>query len=69
MTPTEWLQLGVQQYLREMDDTEFAELTAKVRPPKSARYPAKKRRKAVHPSQTPGGGNSAQDHEETHVGG
>lgn len=47
MTPTEWLQLGVEQYLRELDDGEFAALTAKVRPPKSARYPAKKRRKTV----------------------
>ena len=63
MTPTEWLQLGVQQYLRELDDAEFAELTAKVRPPKSARHPAKKRRKALHHSQTPGGSSSARDEE------
>jgi hypothetical protein len=47
MAPTEWLELGVEQYLRELPDDEFDNLVKAVRPPRSARYPAKKRRKAV----------------------
>jgi hypothetical protein len=43
----EFLQLGVEQYLRELPDDEFADLVRAVRPPRSARYPAKKRRKTL----------------------
>lgn len=42
MAAIEFLQMGVEQYLRELPDDEFEALTARVRPPKSARYPAKR---------------------------
>jgi hypothetical protein len=32
---TEWLRLGCEQFLRELSDAEFDELTSRVRPPKS----------------------------------
>lgn len=34
MTALDYLQLGVEQYLRELDDDEFDALSARVRPPK-----------------------------------
>ena len=40
MTAVEFLQMGVEQYLRELPDDEFEELAARVRPPKAARIPA-----------------------------
>lgn len=33
MNPTDWLRLGVEQYLRELPDDEFDELMQLVRPP------------------------------------
>ena len=36
MTAIEYLQLGVEQYLRELREDEFDALTARVRPPKLA---------------------------------
>ncbi|CAA0136109.1 Uncharacterised protein [Mycolicibacterium vanbaalenii] len=33
MNPTEYLLLGVEQYLRELPDDEFNDLMQKVRPP------------------------------------
>lgn len=39
VNPLEYLLLGVQQYLRELHDDEFAELMESVRPPKG-RSPA-----------------------------
>ena len=45
MTAVELLQLGVECYLRELPDDEYAALTRRVRPPKSARYPAKRKRR------------------------
>lgn len=44
MTAVEFLQMGVEQYLRELPDEEFEELAARVRPPKAARFPAKPKR-------------------------
>lgn len=38
----EMLELGVEAYLRELDDEDFAALVKRVRPPKSARYPARR---------------------------
>jgi hypothetical protein len=32
MTAIEWLKLGVEQYLRELDDVEYSALTAVARP-------------------------------------
>ena len=32
MTAIEWLKLGVEQYLRELDDVEYRELIAVARP-------------------------------------
>ena len=37
MTAIEYLELGVEQYLRELPDDEFDALAARVRPPKSLR--------------------------------
>jgi hypothetical protein len=54
MTAIEYLELGVEQYLRELPEDEFEELAARVRPPKSLRYPAKPNRRS-----TTGGGQSA----------
>lgn len=45
MSAMDYLRLGVEQYLRELPDDEFDDLTARVRPPKAVRYPAKPRRK------------------------
>ena len=33
MNPTDYLRLGVEQYLRELSDEEFSDLTQRVRPP------------------------------------
>ncbi|GFG98134.1 hypothetical protein MTIM_40130 [Mycobacterium timonense] len=33
MNPTDWLRLGVEQYLRELSDDEFGELVQRARPP------------------------------------
>jgi hypothetical protein len=33
VTAIEWLKLGVEQYLRELDDVEYRELIAVARPP------------------------------------
>jgi hypothetical protein len=33
MNPTDYLRLGVEQYLRELPDDEFNELVQRVRPP------------------------------------
>lgn len=35
MTPTDFLRLGVEQYLRELTDSEFAALVSVVRPPET----------------------------------
>ena len=43
----EYLQLGVEQYLRELPDDEFEQLAKKVRPPKHRRYPAKPKKSPV----------------------
>jgi hypothetical protein len=45
MTAIEYLELGVEQYLRELPEDEFEELAARVRPPKAARFPAKPKRR------------------------
>jgi hypothetical protein len=42
MTAIEYLELGVEQYLRELPEDKFEELAVRVRPPKAARYPAKR---------------------------
>lgn len=44
MIATDYLRLGVEQYLRELTDTEFAHLVAVVRPPSSTpeNQPARK---------------------------
>ncbi|BBZ62971.1 hypothetical protein MMON_42720 [Mycolicibacterium monacense] len=39
MNPTDYLRLGVEQYLRELPDDEFRELTQRVRTPDSRREP------------------------------
>lgn len=44
--PVEMLVVGTEAYLRELSDDEFEALTRRVRPPKSARYPAKRNAKA-----------------------
>jgi hypothetical protein len=44
VTAIEYLELGVEQYLRELPEEEFEALAAKVRPPKESRYPAKPKR-------------------------
>lgn len=36
MIATDYLRLGVEQYLRELTDTEFAYLVSVVRPPSTA---------------------------------
>jgi hypothetical protein len=52
MTAIEYLELGVEQYLRELPEDEFEELAARVRPPKAARFPAKpKHRNPARPQQ------------------
>jgi hypothetical protein len=33
VNPTDYLRLGVEQYLRELPDDEFADLIQRVRPP------------------------------------
>lgn len=33
MNPTDYLRLGVEQYLRELPDDEFSDLIQRVRPP------------------------------------
>ena len=40
VTAYELLTLGVEAYLRELDDAEFATLTRRVRPPTAARSAA-----------------------------
>ncbi len=40
VTPIAYLQLGVEQFLRELPDEEFEALTARVRPPNPRRYSA-----------------------------
>lgn len=42
--PIDMLVIGTEAYLRELSDDEFDALTRRVRPPKSARYPAKPKR-------------------------
>ena len=44
MTAYELLTLGVEAYLRELDEAEFTALTRRVRPPKQQRYPVKSKR-------------------------
>jgi hypothetical protein len=44
VTAIEYLELGVEQYLRELPDAEFEALLKAVRPPKAAGYPAPKNR-------------------------
>ena len=48
MTAYELLTLGVEAYLRELDDVEFAALARRVRPPKDVRYPAKRTAKRLN---------------------
>jgi hypothetical protein len=43
VTAVEYLQMGVEQYLRELPEDEFEALAARVRPPKPSRYPAKRK--------------------------
>jgi hypothetical protein len=45
--PVEMLVIGTEAYLRELSDDEFDALARRVRPPKSARYPAKRRQAQV----------------------
>lgn len=45
VTAIEYLTMGVEQYLRELPDDEFEQLASRVRPPKPARYPAKRKRR------------------------
>jgi hypothetical protein len=42
VTALEYLQMGVEQYLRELPEDEFDDLVKAVRPPKAVRYPARK---------------------------
>ncbi|MEZ0355501.1 hypothetical protein [Mycobacterium sp. SA01] len=42
MTAIEYLELGVEQYLRELPDEEFEALAARVRPPKLLRANTKR---------------------------
>ena len=39
MNPTDWLRLGVEQYLRELPDDDLGELMHKVRPPDTQNVP------------------------------
>jgi hypothetical protein len=48
MTAYELLTLGVEAYLPELDDGEFAALTRRVRPPKDVRFPAKRTAKRLN---------------------
>ena len=45
MTAIEYLELGVEQYLRELPEDEFEEFAARVRPPTAARFPARSKRR------------------------
>jgi hypothetical protein len=50
MTAIEYLELGVEQYLRELPDDEFEALAARVRPPRVSLFTVKpKRRNSVEP--------------------
>jgi hypothetical protein len=50
VTAIKYLELGVEQYLRELPDDEFEALAARVRPPKAARSAARpKRRNSAEP--------------------
>jgi hypothetical protein len=40
VTAIEYLELGVEQYLRELPDDEYEALTRRVRPPAHIRHPA-----------------------------
>ncbi|MCV7176762.1 hypothetical protein [Mycolicibacterium sphagni] len=48
MTAVDFLQLGVECYLRELDDIEYDALIRRVRPAKARRYPAKGNRRRDH---------------------
>jgi hypothetical protein len=45
VTPTDWLELGAEQYLRELDEDDFDALMIRARGRRTTAYPASRKNK------------------------
>jgi len=45
VTPTDWLELGAEQYLRELDEEDFDALVVRARGSRVKAYPARRKSK------------------------